>query len=66
MEYKRNGVVRGLQNREVWSKQWYTEMKMPSSELPVNIQTTVNLRSFALSRKFKSGIRWLGEISEGE
>ena len=41
IEYKRNGVVRGLQNRDGWSKQWYKEMKMPICELTVNIQPTV-------------------------
>ena len=41
IEYKRNGVVRGSHNRDVWSKQWYTEMNMPICGLTASIETTV-------------------------
>ena len=47
-EFQRDGIVRGIKNRENWDKLWYTQMQKP-----LLVNSYLNLSKLEVPKKFK-------------
>lgn len=57
-EYQRDGVIRGLKNREKWDKSWYTTMKSEIIKNEFTFQQTILIQNkFSLPVSFLKVIR---------
>ena len=45
IESQRDGIVRGIKNRDSWDKQWYAKMNTPTIQNTFTIQNKINLNN---------------------